>query len=180
MKTKFLFLLILIAFILSGCVSKRSILLTNNELDNINIQSKITGIEIIDSRENVTDRKIRIPTLSLPGQKDKVSPILTDEQKQMITNQIQSYFSNNGENIFVKCEIIKACKEFTAYAFHEREYVQIDTKISLLDTNKNVIKYCTSSAFLEAKSMDATYDSIDLMYIEALKSSIYKCFEKLK
>ena len=77
MKTKFLFLLILIAFILSGCVSKRSILLTNNELDNINIQSKITGIEIIDSRENVTDRKIRIPTLSLPGQKDKVSPILT-------------------------------------------------------------------------------------------------------
>ena len=180
MKNKLLFLLVLIASIFSGCASKSTILSTNYKIENIKFQSRLSGIEVIDTRVDVTDKEIHLPTFSLPGQKDKVSPILTDEQKQIINQQIQSYFSDEGENIFVKCEIIKGSKEFTAHAFHERAYVQVDVKISLLDTNNNVKAYCTSSAFFELKSLDATHNNINKMYDKALSTSIYKCFEKLK
>lgn len=180
MKNKLLFLLVLITFIFSGCISKRSILSTNYEIENIKIQSKLNGIELSDTRDDVTEKEIHLPTISFPGQKDKVSPMLTDKQKQMINQQIQSYFSNEGENMFVKCEIIKGYKEFTAHALHETAYVQIDVKISLLDTNNKIITFCTSSTSFEVKSLDATYNNINDIYEKALRTSIYKCFEKLK
>lgn len=142
-------------------------------------RKKIVSIEIIDNRTDVTENEIHLPVLSFPGQHDKVSPVLSREQEEMIKSQIKSYFSDNGENVKIKCEIFQGYNEFTAHAFYEWEYVQFDPKIYLLDLNNNVKGYCTSTAFFEAKSMDAKYDYINRIYEKAIRTSIYKCFEKL-
>lgn len=173
-------LIALILFIFSSCASKYSILSTNYEIEKININNKLAEIEIIDNRLDVTEREIHLPALSFPWQKDKISPVLTIEQKKMIETQIQTYFSNIGKSVKVECEINQAYKEFTAHAFYEREFVQVGIKIKLLDENNNIIKYCTSTAFFEAKSFDATYDYINKIYEKAIRTSIYKCFESLK
>lgn len=171
-------ILIVLVF-LSSCASKYSILSRNYETNQVLISGRISDINIIDKRSNITDEKIKLPVISFPGQFDKVSPVLTDEHKQLIRSQIKSYFSNNEEELKINCYILIGFQEFSAHAFHEREYVQFDTKIELLDVNDNVLKYCTSTAFFEAKSMDASYDYIDKIYKKAIRTSIYKCFEKL-
>ena len=61
----------------------------------------------------------------------------------------------------------------------EREYVQFETKIELLDAADNVLKYFTSTAFFETKSLDASHDFMYKIYKKAIRTSIYKCFEQL-
>lgn len=180
MKNKLLIILALGSLMLSGCGSKYSILSTNYEVEKIQIENKLSEVIIIDKRVNVTDRKIKLPFISFPWQHDKVSPTLTGEQKQMIKEQVQTYFSGKGESVNVKCIIVQGYKEFTAHVFHEREYVQVDIRVELLDLDNNIIKHCTSSVFFEAKSLDATYKYINKIYNKAIRTSIYKCFKKLK
>ena len=46
-------------------------------------------------------------------------------------------------------------------------------------TRNNVIKYCTSTAFFEVKSLDASNNFIDKLYNKAIITSINECFIKL-
>lgn len=171
---------ILILLILSSsCTSKYSILSHNYETNQVLLSGKISDIEIIDKRPNTTIEKIKLPTTSFPGQFDKISPVLTDEHKQLIKSQISSYFSNDDDEVKINCYILSGFQEFSAHAFYEREYVQFETKIELLDAADNVLKYCTSTAFFETKSLDASHDFMDKIYKKAIRTSIYKCFEQL-
>ncbi len=180
MQNRLLVFLALITFFFSGCVSKHTTLSTNYAVENLKIENNLIAIEIIDNREDVSEREIYLSPISFPGQHDKVSQELTKDQEQMINSQIQSFFTGSGEDIIVKCEILKGYKEFTAHFLSEREYAQFDIKITLLDSENNIISQCTSSAFSEVKALDATYNSINRLYNRALKTSIHKCFEKLQ
>ncbi|EPR68302.1 hypothetical protein ADICYQ_2772 [Cyclobacterium qasimii M12-11B] len=55
--------------------------------------------------------------LSFPGQSDKVSPILNNEQEQLILDQISSYFSDGETEVKVRCAIIGGFQEFSAHTF---------------------------------------------------------------
>ena len=169
----------LLIVLLSGCASKHAILNQNYETRQVIIPGKLVGINIIDQRQEVTTEKIKLPTISFPGKVNKVSPELTSEQEQLITNQIKSYFTNNDRALSVNCYIIEGFQEFSAHTFYEREYVQCDVKIELTDQSNDILKYCTSSFFIEAKSVDATYAYMNKIYEKAIRTSIYKCFEKL-
>lgn len=165
--------------VFSSCASKYALLDRNFEKEGITIPGKLIDLEIVDERPNVTSEKIKLNVISFPGQSDKVSPILTKDQEQLITEQIKSYFSEGDTEIKVKCVIIGGFQEFSAHMFNEREYVEFETKIELLNASGNLIKYCTSTAFFEAKSMDANYDFINKLYLKAIKTSINTCFDKL-
>ncbi|WP_209329129.1 hypothetical protein [Lunatimonas salinarum] len=175
---KIIFILIAVSMF-SSCVSKYSILNQNYETNKVSLSGNVSGLNIIDKRSNITDEKIKIPVISFPGQFDKVSPILSEEHNQLIKNQIRSYFTNSEEEIKVNCYILIGYQEFSAHTFHEREYVQFDTKIELLNEKDNVIRFCSSTAFFEVKSSDASNDYIDEIYKKAIRTSVYKCFEKL-
>ena len=97
----------------------------------------------------------------------------------LIKSQISSYFSNDDDEVKINCYILSEFQEFSAHAFYEREYVQFETKVELLDVDDNVVKYCTSTAFFETKSLDASHDFMDKIYKKAIRTSIYKCFEQL-
>ena len=47
------------------------------------------------------------------------------------------------------------------------------SKLNYLDTRDNVIKYCTSSAFFEVKSLDASNKFIGELYNKAILHNIY-------
>jgi hypothetical protein len=179
MKYYHFFTLITLAISISGCASKKAILTSIPQGNNIVLDGKPINIEIIDLRNQITQKQLRIPIMTLPGQKDKVFPALTDYQRKLVEDQIVLHFNQSNQEFKVKCTINEGFQEFTAHAFHEREYVQFDIKIELLDPNDNVLKYCTSSAFFEVKSMDASNVFINELYNKAIITSINECFIKL-
>ncbi len=176
---KKLIILILFTFILCGCVSRKAILNKPYETKTISLSYKIQNIEIIEERDSVTSERISIPTVSFPGQTDKVFPKLTPRHQQIITSQLKKYFSIDGDNIKIKCLITNGFKEFIATIFNEQEHVQFGITLELLNMDNQVFKSCSSSAFYHVKSMDAKYKFIDSLYQKAIKHSIYKCVEKL-
>gem|GEM_PF-2756353 len=179
MSRLFFWVLTMVTVIFSSCTSKYAILDRNFETGKILISGKIIDIQLIDERPDVTSEKIKLNAISFPGQSDKVSPILNENQRQLIIEQIRSYFFNSESEIKVRCSIIVGFQEFSAHTFHEREYVEFETKVELLNAAGTMTKFCTSTAFFEAKSMDANYDFIDKLYLKAIRTSIYECFEKL-
>jgi hypothetical protein len=179
MKYSQFFILVVLAISISGCAIKKTILTSMPQDNNIILDGKPISLEIIDLRNEITERQLKIPIMTWPGQKDKVQPPLTDFQRKLIEDQILIHFNQSDKELKVKCKIDEGYKEFTARAFHEREYVQFDIKIELLDTRNNVIRYCTSSAFFEVKSLDASNNFIDELYNKAIITSINECFIKL-
>ncbi|WP_040415940.1 hypothetical protein [Cyclobacterium qasimii] len=103
--------------IFSSCTSKYAILDRNIETEEIAIPGKLIAIEIVDERSNVTSKRIKLNVLSFPGQSDKVSPILNNEQEQLILDQISSYFSDGETEVKVRCAIIGGFQEFSAHTF---------------------------------------------------------------
>ena len=179
MKYSQFVILVVLAISISGCATKRAILTSMPQDNNIMLEGKPIDIEIIDLRNEITQRQLRIPIMTWPGQKDKIQPPLTDFQRKLMEENILLHFHQSNQELKVKCKIDEGFQEFTAHAFHEREYVQFDIKIELLDTRDNVIKYCTSSAFFEVKSMDASNKFIGELYNKAIITSINECFVKL-
>ena len=179
MKYSQFVILVVLAISISGCATKRAILTSMPQDNNIMLEGKPIDIEIIDLRNEITQRQLRIPIMTWPGQKDKIQPPLTDFQRKLIEENILLHFNQSNQEFKVKCKIDEGFQEFTAHAFHEREYVQFDIKIELLDTRDNVIKYCTSSAFFEVKSLDASNKFIGELYNKAIIASINECFVKL-
>ena len=179
MKYSQFVILVVLAISISGCATKRAILTPMPQDNNILLEGKPIDIEIIDLRNEITQRQLRIPIMTWPGQKDKIQPPLTDFQRKLIEENILLHFNQSNQEFKVKCKIDEGFQEFTAHAFHEREYVQFDIKIELLDTRDNVIKYCTSSAFFEVKSLDASNNFIGELYDKAIITSINECFVKL-
>jgi len=179
MKYSQFVILVVLAISISGCATKRAILTPMPQDNNILLEGKPIDIEIIDLRNEITQRQLRIPIMTWPGQKDKIQPPLTDFQRKLIEENILLHFNQSNQEFKVKCKIDEGFQEFTAHAFHEREYVQFDIKIELLDTRDNVIKFCTSSAFFEVKSLDASNKFIGELYDKAIITSINECFVKL-
>jgi len=170
----------LLSLTLLSCVGKQSILKNNDEPNQIAIKGIFNEFEVVDIRNNVSTRALHIPDITLPGQSDLVHPELTQAHQDVITKQVKSYF-RDGENEYnVKIEVVEGIKEFSANLFNEREYVQFDVQISLANPKTNALKTCSSTAFFEAKSMDANYNFIDKIYLKAMRTAVYKCCEKLQ
>ncbi|MCB0646154.1 MAG: hypothetical protein KDC49_05805 [Saprospiraceae bacterium] len=163
----------------TSCTSKQAILNKNYESRPINIYGKLDSLQIVDERDDVTDRPMFIPFLSMPDDSDMISPKLTPSQSQAITSQIRSYFKGGERDFKVKCRITKAFTEFSAKAFSEREYVHFETTIELMDEQGVILQSCDSAAFFETKSMDASAKMMTMLYEKAMRVAIYKCFEKL-
>lgn len=171
--------ILILLFAITSCGSKKSIIEKNYETDKIIIYGRINEIIINDSRKDTTSRELKIPKLSFPGQSDIIQPSLTQFHKDSITKQIKSYFLNSEDNFNITVEVTKGLKEFNANAFNEREFVQFGTKITLSNLNNNDEKNCSSTAFFETKSIDASNEFVDKLYLKAIRTSVYKCFTKL-
>ena len=163
----------------TSCLARLPVVCDNYMTAQILIPGELVDIEIIDDRTNVSDKRIKIPTFTFPGQSDKVSPVLSQRHKEMMLNQIDSYFSYGDAVYKVKCYVLTGYKEFTAHAFHEIEFVRWDLVIEVLNTNEELIEQCTSTASLEIKSIDADYNHLDILYEKAMQTALHKCFQKL-
>ncbi|HOI79857.1 MAG TPA: hypothetical protein PLI30_09665 [Petrimonas sp.] len=179
MKYGYYVILLALAISIAGCATKKSILTSVPQNSNIRLDGKPITIEITDLRNKTTQKQLRIPTITLPGQKDKVHPALTDYQRKLINEQILLHFNQSDPELKVKCTILEGFQAFTAYAFHEREYVQVDIKIELLDPESNILEYGTSTAFFEVKSLDASNEFINELYHKAIRTAIHDCLIKL-
>ncbi|WP_026932630.1 hypothetical protein [Christiangramia echinicola] len=181
MKNRKITLVILIVLTLLnfGCGTNKSILEKDFDSENISLTGNIIEVTVNDKRTDVTDKKIELPFLSSPKSYDKVSPFITPKQEEKIKNEIKSYFNNNGQDLKVKINILQGYKEFSATFFHEREYAEFSIHLQIIDLNNHILEECKSSGFIETKTLDATYERMELVYNKALEMAIFKCLEEI-
>ena len=177
MKKLILPLFILLIF---GCASKNVYLTEDFTRDDIISNIKIKSLSIVDQRQNVSDRELKIPTFSLRGNNDEIFPALTEEHKQLIESEILSYTKNSGREVDAIVHIEDGRKQFKASFGGEHETVLFKIKLTLYDGIRQ--PYLLSSwgeGFFEVKSMDASADYIEKLYQKVIKSSINNLFKSV-
>jgi len=99
MKYSHFVILVVLTISISGCATKRAILTSMPQDNNIILEGKPIDIEIIDLRNEITQRLLRIPIMTWPGQKDKIQPPLTDFQRKLIEENILLHFNQSNQEL---------------------------------------------------------------------------------
>ncbi len=165
--------------ILAGCASKQAFLrdsAPNPKKANLSVIS----IDISDLRENTTDREIKIPVLTWPGQSDKIRPRLTVQHKHLIDTEIRKHVTNTGVPVKIHVSIQEAYKEFSASWFSENEHVEIHIKIDIYDgIHSPFLVSAYGNSVYDMTSIDASPEYIEKMYQKAIRSGIKKAFREI-
>lgn len=170
-----IFLFITLALI-TGCYSKQNFIKGTSHENLIKVNGSVIDIQIIDLRDNITNREIKIPALTLPGMKDEISKELQESTKQLIKDEITKQFTAHTDtNYYVEVRLIKGKIGFKANAFNEKEYTDIEIELQTKDQYNNIKNY-NSSFYLEVKSIDASPKFVNLLFEKGLLNAIYKCF----
>lgn len=178
MKLNYLLLFCLCASLV-GCGIKKSYLIDKfdyNEafFSNILIQS----ISIDDTRAETTSRVIKIPTLSWPGKQDTVKPELTQEQKELIKEEIFKHVGGQGKKVHVTATVTRGEQTFSTNWSGEHEYARFAIKINFTDGYS--YQQASGDAFLQIRSMDASKEYIEQLYRKVIREAVHKCFMELK
>ncbi len=171
-----LIVLFSILIIFTGCFTKYNLITKNPYENTIKISGIVKEISITDLRQDVSERKIRIPIMTLPGMKDEVSPILKEGTKNLIKTEIGKQFSEKTDTSYiVVINIKKALIGFRAYAFSEKQYTNAELEIITTDQFGNTKNYL-SNVYLENKSLDASPQYTSILLERGLINAIHKCF----
>jgi hypothetical protein len=163
-----------------GCNSKYSKLSKIYDFkSNSKLEGIIVDIKINDKRENIEDRKLKIPALTFPGDYDKVSPVLTETQKAFIDSFVRSNFTQTNATKEIIITILKGEKEFKANAFSEVENVYFDVKIELLDVASQTKVFSSATIHFTFSSMDASNNFLDSLFNKAIAAALHKSIELL-
>jgi hypothetical protein len=163
----------------SSCSTKYKAINSSTRLKINQIIGKVDTIRVIDERKDITDRNLKIPTFTFPGQNDNISPKLTPDNISYINSEINMHFTQTMNKYFVNIYIQKGIKGFKAKTFTEVEYVECEIKVELIDENKN-LRSCSSTDFLQVKSLDASKNYTNLLFQKSLTNAINKCLENIK
>ncbi len=177
MKKYLSYILIFTGVFFLSCSAKYNAI--NSTLKINQLIGKVDDIRLIDERKDITDRDLKIPTITFPGQNDNISPKLTPENISNINFEIIKHFTQTMNKYIVNVYVQKGIKGFKAKTFTEIEYVECDIKIELIDDNKNS-RSCTSSDFLQVKSLDASKNYTNLLFQKSIINAIHKCLENIK
>jgi len=168
------------ALFIVGCASKNAFLNQDFAAEKIEIKATAAEVHIMDNRKSITDRRLKIPSLSLPGQRDKIEPTLTDSQIQMIKAETAKYFVGGNKTVIVNVTIFQGSQGFNAGWLREKETVEFEIGIDLLEANsKQLLAAGSGYATFEVKSIDASQGYTNKLFDKAIQTSIYKCLEKM-
>ncbi len=170
----------LIGFVIfCGCAVKSQYLADNLKPEDAYI-SWITmrSFSIVDERTGVSDRLLDPKFFMKAGTSDRVSPALTEEQKSFIKNEVLKYTGKNGQGYDITVFVEKGEKVLRSEWPTKFEGVNLSLKIQF--TIGGGTKTASADASLEIKSLKATDEYMDKMFLETIKECIHECFAALK
>ena len=176
---KIIILAVISVVLLTGCASKQA-LLKDSAPNPKKANLSVISIEISDLRQHTTDREIKIPFFSWPGQSDKIRPILTSEHKHLIDTEIRKHVTSSGIPVKIHVSIEEAYKEFSATWITENEHVEIQMKIDIYDEiHTPYLMSAFGNSIYDMTSIDASPEYIEKLYQKALRSGIKKAFHEI-
>ncbi|MGZ5243819.1 MAG: hypothetical protein ACXWEY_12170 [Bacteroidia bacterium] len=176
MNKFFAFLIIVSVFF--SCVSHRVNKYSQLSDELIKIDYKIDRLTIEDERANISETEIKLPFISIPGQKILNTPQLDTVHTNLILKEIHENFEGTNKGIVLTVYIEEAYKEFSTNLSSEIEKVYVKVKIK---SEVNNIVYETSSMNeYIIKSGDAKKKRIEKLYQNALRNAVHDCVNKLK
>lgn len=177
---RMIYFFILPALFVVGCASKCAFLRQDFATEPVAIRVNAVAINVADQRKNITDRKLKIPSISFPGQHDQIEPQLAESQIQLVKSEVQKYFVGGAKDVIVNVNISQGSQAFAASLLNEKEAVEFEVSIDLLDAgSQQLLVSGVGNATYQIKSWDASQGYINKLFEKAIRASIYKCMEKI-
>jgi len=107
-KLNFIFPLFLI-LIFSSCYYTKTLVVEPEYEQKVALfPGKAIRVIITDQRMETTNKSLKIPGMSMAGDFDKISPVLSARHQTLIETHIKNQFTKLGEAYVVHCYVTKA------------------------------------------------------------------------
>ena len=165
--------------LLAGCAQKSALLVELSArtaaIPGEGVCGKVETLTIVDEREGVSERDLRVPLLSRPGQNDEVRPPLSDSVRQVIEGEVRRRIRGDAEPVAVTVKITEGVQRFRSRTLVEQESVRWGVEVSL----KSVHGHVAAGGEMEAlaQSRDASLGFVERLSSEALRGSVAQALE---
>jgi hypothetical protein len=187
--TQFISFLLFTTFFMTSCSQKfYNIAYTDEELHGIQIEGKITEIEVTDRRlpqlpvlnKKLSEKEERKQILLLDNE-NIVFPDFTKDRKQMLEWKIRSYFTNTGRNIKVKCDILRTVKKQTKHIFKRDEiFSMVELSIAIFNEDKKLLDFNSAASYYNLKVPSSIPSDLDLIFEKTIRNAVYRSFDEMK
>jgi hypothetical protein len=171
--------LLLMALLATGCARKSTLLqdigARTAALPGVGVCGTVSGLEIVDAREGVSERDLRIPTLTTRGQRDEVRPPLSDTLRSIIADEVRRRVRGTAEPVAVTVRVTEGVQRFNARLMAEQETVRWVVEVSMKSVHGNV----AASGDMEttAQSIDASLKFVNQLSAETLRGTVAQALE---
>lgn len=152
----------------------------NKNYSDLNISMRIDTIMFIDERDTIsTSKDIKLPIISIPGDKRILYPCLTEAHKKVIAKTIYGNFKDDSLKAgTITVYIKKAEKEFTSNWISEKETVRIKLKVNIKHGKSEMWTEVGGESYIT--SLDANKAKMEALYNLSLMQLTYQSLSLLK
>jgi hypothetical protein len=130
----------------------------------------VTEVAIEDERRGVSDRPLRIPTMSARGQQDEARPELTEALRTAVREEVTRRVGQGAAGYEVQVRIMEGVQRFQASLTSESESVRWVTEVRLSGSRGSA----TAEQEVEyaVRSLDASREFTKRLFESALRYSV--------
>ena len=128
-RTKTALALTIASVIVAGCTTTGSIY--EPESLNASIEMATFDVRVLDSREQVDDRTLKVPITSFIWDEDKVSPRLPESFNQLAEETVRESQSDGASHLIFEVQVLEAYQVFDRTALREVEEVQFEIVVHM-------------------------------------------------
>ncbi len=175
-------LLLMLLLPLNGCLMgvKEDFLKDDFQKDAVSIPYRVVKVVVKDARPRKAAKDIQVPNLYLKNRNETAEIDLSAEQKVLIESETIRYFLGKGPSIIIRAEMLKGTQSFTSKTMSERESVDCEIKLTLIDVaSGQPFYFAIGSASTYMQSMNASKEYLEKLFQKAIRVSIYKAAEQL-
>ena len=171
--------LLLATLLAAGCARKSALLKVlqarTSAIAGVGVCGTVSELEIVDQRQGVSERDLRVPTFSRPGQRDEVRPPLSDTLRSVIADEVGRRVRGTPTPVAVAVRITEGVQGFRARSMAEQETVRWAVELSVRSVHGNV----TATTELEAliQSGDASLAFVERLSAETLRGAVAQALE---
>ena len=155
---------------LAGCVPREAILESFDarmaEFQPDTLCAADVVVTFVDMREGMEDRPLRIPRISFPGQRDEVTPPLTEDLQALVREEVDRLVRPGSESFTAEVRLFEGRKTFDSSMRGERETARWALALTL--TGEDGASSGAGEVELSTTSIDVSSYSTGALFRRAL------------
>jgi len=176
-RTKTALALTIASVFVAGCTTTGSIY--EPESLNASIEMATFEVRVLDSREQVDDRTLKVPITSFIWDEDKVSPRLPESFKQLAEETVRESQSDGASHLIFEVQVLEAYQVFDRTALREVEEVQFEIVVHMKQVLSDKTVSVRAKAGGRRVSPDASRQRVQKMFQQAFQDAMVKALNKL-